>query len=62
MIFKAPKEVTVGELCKLMKYDEVDIILDKRHQRIWLEGKSGYGNEKVTKMLRRYDERYNNGG
>ena len=62
MIFKAPSTVTVGDLSKLMKYNDVDIILDRRHQRIWLEGKTEHGNEILGKLVRKLDERLNNGG
>ena len=64
MLIKAPKNMTVRNLLILLKYDDIDILVDRRRQEIWLEGNSSYANEKLSEILERGipNERYNNGG
>ena len=64
MIIRAPENMTVRNLLILLKYEDIDILVDRRHQKIWLEGSSAYANEKLTEVLNRSepDDRYYNGG
>ena len=66
MLIRAPNNMTVRNLMLLLKYDDIEIIIDRRNQRIFLEGHSTYGNEKLTSLLERFnvdsEGRYNNGG
>lgn len=56
--------MTIKALSTLLKHDDIDIVIDRRHQKIWLEGTSSFANEKLTKVLNSFtpDDRYNNGG
>ena len=54
--------MTVRNLLLLLKYDDIDILIDRRHQKIWLEGNSTYANEKLGEVSTRFNERLNNGG
>ena len=66
MLIKAPNNMTVRNLLLLLKYDDIEVVIDRRHQKIWLEGQSKYANEKLSEVLERFsvdsDGRYNNGG